>query len=91
MAKTPQAVLSFLGQLAVPTRAKAAREAADLQAQIKSDGQSFELEPWDWNLYSEQVRKMRYDLDEAQLKPVLPNFTRCWRTACSTPPTSSTA
>ncbi len=69
MAKTPEAVLSFLGQLAVPTRAKAAREAADLQAQIKSDGQSFDLKPWDWNLYSEQVRKARYDLDDAQLKP----------------------
>jgi peptidyl-dipeptidase Dcp len=69
MAKTPQAVLSFLGQLAAPTRAKAAQEAADLQAQIKSDGQSFDLKPWDWNLYSEQVRKARYDLDEDQLKP----------------------
>lgn len=69
MAKTPEAVLSFLGQLAVPTRAKAAIEAADLQAQIKSDGQAFDLQPWDWNLYSEQVRKARYDLDEDQLKP----------------------
>jgi peptidyl-dipeptidase Dcp len=69
MAKTPEAVLSFLGQLAVPTRAKAAKEAADLQAQIRADGQSFQLEPWDWNLYSEQVRKARYDLDDAQLKP----------------------
>ncbi len=69
MAKTPEAVLSFLRQLAPPIRAKAAREAADLQAQIASDGQSFRLEPWDWNLYSEQVRKARYDLDDNQLKP----------------------
>jgi peptidyl-dipeptidase Dcp len=69
MAKTPETVLTFLGQLAVPVRVKAAREAADLQAQIKADGQSFQLEPWDWNLYSEQVRKARYDLDDAQLKP----------------------
>ena len=69
MAKTPEAVIGFLGQLAGPTRVKAAREAADLQAQIKADGQSFTLEPWDWNLYSEQVRKARYDLDDNQLKP----------------------
>jgi len=27
------------------------------------------LQPWDWEFYSEQVRKARYDLDEAQVKP----------------------
>ena len=69
MAKTPEAVLAFLQQLAVPTRAKALREAADLQSAIKADGQTFALAPWDWNLYSEKVRKARYDLDDAQLKP----------------------
>ena len=69
MAKTPEAVIGFLGQLAAPTRAKAAKEAADLQSQISADGHTFQLQPWDWNLYSEQVRKARYDLDEDQLKP----------------------
>lgn len=69
MAKTPDAVISFLAQFAVPTRAKAAIEAKDLQAQIAADGQSFKLQPSDWNLYSEQVRKARYDLDDSQLKP----------------------
>ncbi len=29
----------------------------------------FKLEPWDWNYYSEQVRKAKYDMDEAQIKP----------------------
>ena len=29
----------------------------------------FKLEPWDWNFYSEQVRKAKYDMDESQIKP----------------------
>ena len=29
----------------------------------------FKLEPWDWNFYAEQVRKAKYDMDEAQIKP----------------------
>jgi peptidyl-dipeptidase Dcp len=34
-----------------------------------SQNSSFKLEPWDWNYYSEQVRKAKYDMDEAQIKP----------------------
>ena len=29
----------------------------------------FNLQPWDWDFYSEQVRKAKYDLDESQVKP----------------------
>ncbi len=69
MAKTPEAVLAFLGRLAGPTREKAAKEAADNQAAIVADGKDFKLKPWDWELYSDKVRKARYDLDQDQLKP----------------------
>ncbi len=69
MAKTPDAVLGFLGQLLPPTRAKAAGEARDIQAMIDKNGGGFTLQPWDWEHYSEQVRKARYDLDENQIKP----------------------
>ena len=27
------------------------------------------MRPWDWKFYAEQVRKAKYDLDEAQVKP----------------------
>ena len=27
------------------------------------------LQPWDWEFYSEQVRKAKYDLDNDQVKP----------------------
>ena len=36
---------------------------------IDKDGPHFDLRPWDWQRYSEKVRKARYDLDEAALKP----------------------
>jgi peptidyl-dipeptidase Dcp len=69
MAKTPEAVDRFMAQLIPPTAARIGKDAAKLQATIAKDGQSFELKPWDWELYSEQVRKAEYDLDEGQVKP----------------------
>jgi peptidyl-dipeptidase Dcp len=69
MAKTPAAVDAFLGQLVAPTRAKIAGEARDIQAMIDRDGRAFALEPWDWEHYAEQVRKARYDLDAAEIRP----------------------
>ncbi len=69
MAKTPQAVESFVSQLTPPTAAKARGEAADIQAVIDKTGQPFKLAPSDWDHYAEQVRKARYDLDDTQLRP----------------------
>ncbi len=69
MAKTPEKVYGLLDQLWAPALAVAHQEAADLQAAIKADGQSFKLEPWDWRYYSERVKKARYDFDEEALRP----------------------
>ena len=69
MAQTPAAVDRFLKQLTPATRAKAADEARLIQAAIDKDGKHFDLKPWDWQRYAEKVRKAKYDLDEAQLKP----------------------
>ena len=69
MAKTPEAALKFMDALVPAATAKAQGEGRDIQAVIDSQGGKFQLEPWDWELYSEQVRKARYDLDAAQLKP----------------------
>jgi peptidyl-dipeptidase Dcp len=35
----------------------------------KVAGTSLTIEPWDYRFYQEKVRKARYDLDQAQLKP----------------------
>ena len=69
MAKTPKTALGFMQQLGTPVAAEQRREAAELQAQIKATGGNFELKPWDWDFYSEQVRKAKYDLNQDELKP----------------------
>lgn len=69
MAKTPEAAAAMLKQVATPAVEMAKKEAAALQALIKEQGETFTLEPWDWNYYAEQLRKQKYDLDEAEIKP----------------------
>ncbi|WP_316840225.1 M3 family metallopeptidase [Pedobacter gandavensis] len=69
MAKTPEAVATFFSQLVPASTAKAKAEAKDIQAVIDQQKGGFKLAPWDWNFYSEQVRKAKYDLDENEIKP----------------------
>jgi peptidyl-dipeptidase Dcp len=69
MAKTPETALKFMDAIVPAATAKAAREAKDIQDVIDTDKGGFQLEPWDWEFYSEKVRKARYDLDDAQVKP----------------------
>jgi peptidyl-dipeptidase Dcp len=69
MAKTPENALDFMNTLVPLATARAAREGKDIQAVIDAQHGGFTLEAWDWDFYSEQVRKAKYDLDEAQIKP----------------------
>ncbi|HET7610252.1 MAG TPA: M3 family metallopeptidase, partial [Rhodanobacteraceae bacterium] len=74
MAKTPATVMNFLDQLVPPAKARAKAEADDRQAMIDRDQKaagkaSFQLEPWDWEYYGQQVQKAKYDIDESQVKP----------------------
>jgi peptidyl-dipeptidase Dcp len=71
MAKNPDAALKFVNALVPGATAKAISEAKDIQAVIDAQHGGFQLQPWDWEFYSEQVRKQKYDLDEAQIKPYL--------------------
>ena len=69
MAKTPEAAITFMDKLAPAATARAEREAKDIQDVIDQHKGDFKVEAWDWNHYSEQVRKAKYDLDESQIKP----------------------
>ncbi len=69
MAKTLQAALQFMDAIVPAATAQAAREAKDNQAVIDAQKGGFQLQSWDWDFYAEQVRKARYDLDDAQVKP----------------------
>jgi peptidyl-dipeptidase Dcp len=69
MAHSVGAVDGLLEKLAVPSVARARREASDMQAIIDQGHGGFQLAPWDWEFYSEKVRKARYDFDESQIRP----------------------
>jgi peptidyl-dipeptidase Dcp len=69
MAKTPENAVKFMDGLVPAATAKAAGEAKDIQAVIDAQKGGFTVQPWDWNFYSEQVRKAKYDLDEEQVRP----------------------
>ncbi len=69
MAKKPATVLKFVRDLVPAATTKARAEGDAIQAMIRKDGQSFQLQPWDWDHYSDQVRKAQFDLDENQIKP----------------------
>ena len=69
MAKTPQAALEFMDALVPVATAKALSEAQDIQGVIDAQQGSFALQPWDWAFYGEQVRKAKYDLNDAEIKP----------------------
>ncbi len=62
MAKKPDTVQHFLEQLIRAATAKAKLEAAEIHIVIDQQNGGFQLQPWDWEFYSEQVRKAKYDL-----------------------------
>jgi peptidyl-dipeptidase Dcp len=69
MAQTPEVAMDLLAKIATPAVAKAQEEAKEIQDLIDAQQGGFKLAPWDWNFYSEQVRKAKYDLDESKIKP----------------------
>jgi peptidyl-dipeptidase Dcp len=69
MAKTPENVYDFLYKLWDPALKRSKQEVKDMQSIIDAGGDKFKLASWDWWYYSEKVRKQKYNLDEAELKP----------------------
>ncbi|GEM17758.1 peptidyl-dipeptidase DCP [Gluconobacter oxydans NBRC 3293] len=69
MAKTPEAAENFMQQLVPATVAEQKREAEVLQKAIRKDGGKFDLKPWDWEHYSDKVRRAKYNLDQDKIKP----------------------
>lgn len=69
MAKTPEAALSFMRAIVPAARQRALDEQAEIQKVIEQEQGQFSVRAWDWAFYAEQVRREKYALDEAQLKP----------------------
>ena len=69
MAKTPDRVKEFLGEVWAAATPVAKSEAAAQQELITKEGGKFKLEPWDWWYYSDKIKKEKYDLDDELTRP----------------------
>ncbi|MCC6103898.1 MAG: M3 family metallopeptidase [Acetobacter sp.] len=73
MAKTPEAVHGFISQIVPALATEQKREVRDLQSLIERStpkgSTSFQLKPWDWSYYADQLRKEKFNFDENQVKP----------------------
>ncbi|EQC34226.1 hypothetical protein SDRG_08428 [Saprolegnia diclina VS20] len=69
MAKTPEAVSELLNRVWDLAKVAANREREALEEYAATIGDSSVVEAWDWRYYSEKVRQLRYDVDEATVKP----------------------
>ena len=72
MAGNRSAVQGLLGEVWPRALAAVEREhQALLEAQLAEtpEGSRPELEPWDWRFYAEKVRRQRYAIDDAEVKP----------------------
>lgn len=73
-AAKPANVNKILTEIVPVALANARKEAADNQKLIEeqakaANGKAFQLEPWDWAFYAEQVRKTRFGFDQSEIKP----------------------
>jgi peptidyl-dipeptidase Dcp len=68
-AKDVPTVNKLLGELAPAAVANAKFEAGEMQKIVAQENGGFQIAAWDWDFYSEKVRKARYAFDESELRP----------------------
>ncbi|KAB2898368.1 MAG: M3 family metallopeptidase, partial [Kofleriaceae bacterium] len=68
MAKVPDKASELMMRVWPAAAARVAAEVKDMQALAKKDKVAT-IEPWDYLYYQEKVRKKKYNLDAAELKP----------------------
>ncbi len=69
MAKDPDTAMELMMQVWPAAVARVKEEVADMQAVADTENAGLTIEPWDYRYYAEKVRKAKYDLDEAEIKP----------------------
>ena len=69
MAKEPEAAMDLMMQVWPAAVARVKEEVADMQAVADAEGADITIAPWDYRFYAEKVRKAKYDLDAAEIKP----------------------
>ena len=69
MAIDPENAMDLMMQVWPAAVARVKEEVADMQAIADAEGAGITIEPWDYRFYAEKVRKAKYDLDQAEIKP----------------------
>ncbi len=69
MAKTPEKVFEFLGQVWAAATPFAKAEVAAQQELIDKEGGKFKLEPWDWWYYTDKIKREKYNLSDEITRP----------------------
>lgn len=69
MAKVPENVFNLLNNLWAKAIPVAKNEVEEMQKIITKEGGKFKLEPSDWWYYAEKLRKEKYNLNDAELRP----------------------
>ncbi len=62
-------VHAMLRKIAPAAARNARAEGSDIQAMIKESGEDFELASWDWDFYTEKVRKAKHNIDSSAMRP----------------------
>ena len=71
MAKSPSAVRNLLDEVWWHAVRRAKEERSSLEEIALKEGGNFRLAAWDWRFYAEKERKVRFDFDEAEVRPYL--------------------
>ncbi|GAA6203212.1 M3 family metallopeptidase [Thalassotalea sp. SU-HH00458] len=69
MAKDPEAAMDLMMKVWPAAIGRVKEEVADMQKVADAEGANITIAPWDYRFYAEKVRKAKYDLDEAEIKP----------------------
>ena len=62
-------VHAMLRKIAPAAARNARAEGSDIQAMIKDSGDNFELASWDWDFYTDKVRKAKHNIDSSAMRP----------------------
>ncbi len=69
MAGQHSAVQQLLGEVWPRALLAVERERQALLDVMRAEGQAGEVEPWDWRFFAEKVRRQKYAVDDAEVKP----------------------
>ena len=69
MAADPETAQTFLLKIWPSVVARVKAEVVEMQKIADREDPPITIEPWDFLYFAEKVRKARYDLDEAEIKP----------------------